>query len=140
MFDWAVSLDYCPSSVAYGLHCIKRLSQSSRAKPAKKIDPVPIRDVGRTLKYTTSIVADMIRVQLRTGMRSGELCKLQARDINASGEVWIAFSVWTGWKIFLRQLYFRKLGFLRQNHFWITGQSAWQNSIIVFPVNTLHNI
>ncbi len=89
MFDWAVSLDYCPSSVAYGLHCIKRLSQNSRAKPARKVDPVSIRDVGRTLKYTTSIVADMIRVHLRTGMRSGELCKLRAKDIDTSGEVWI---------------------------------------------------
>ena len=42
-----------------------------------------------TLPHLSPTVADMLRLQLLAGARSGEICILRARDINMSGTVWL---------------------------------------------------
>lgn len=41
------------------------------------------------MNAVTPVVAGMMQVQLLTGMRSGELCRLRPCDIDRSGNIWI---------------------------------------------------
>ena len=63
----------------------------SNAKEAKKVYAVPIRDVLRTLKDTKlhPHVRAMCLVQLRTGMRPGEVCTLKGSEIDTNKSPWV---------------------------------------------------
>jgi integrase len=45
--------------------------------------------VEETLPHLSCVVADMIRLQLWTGARSGEICIMRACDIDVTGTVWL---------------------------------------------------
>jgi len=51
--------------------------------------PVDDRSVTRTLPHLPLVPADMVRFQLATGCRPGEVCSLRPCDIDQSGEVWL---------------------------------------------------
>jgi len=90
MFDWAVQVGACPSSVAYGLRCVDALNEkSSLVRPPVERNGVQARDVAGTLRFLTPSLADMVRLQWRLGCRSGELCQLEWQHIDRSGDVWI---------------------------------------------------
>src|SRR5207248_3282535 len=55
----------------------------------KKVRPVPLRCVRKTLKQVRPMVRAMILVQLYTGCRPGEVCRLKPRRIHRTGEVWV---------------------------------------------------
>ena len=57
---------------------------------ADDIEPVPESVVDRTLGVLPEVVADMVRFQLLTGCRPGEVCKLTPGMIDRSGKVWEA--------------------------------------------------
>ncbi len=44
--------------------------------------------VEATVKHVNNIVADMVKLQLLTGMRPDEVCTVRLMDIDRSGEVW----------------------------------------------------
>lgn len=72
----------------------------SAAKETKRVLAVPIRDVLRTLKDPKlhPHVKAMCLVQLRTGMRPGEVCTLKGSEIDTSKSPWVARpEEWKGW-------------------------------------------
>jgi integrase len=50
---------------------------------------VSIALVEETLPHLSSTIADMLRIQLLTGARSGEICLMRACDIDMTGSVWL---------------------------------------------------
>ncbi len=50
--------------------------------------PVSSEIVEKTVPYLRPIVRDMVRLQLLTGMRPGEICKLRPCDIDRSSDIW----------------------------------------------------
>lgn len=53
------------------------------------VEPVDLVDVEQTIPHLSPVVADMIRLQLFTGARPGEVCRLRPSDLDRSGEVWV---------------------------------------------------
>ena len=58
------------------------------ARETDPVLPVPVVDVEATLVHLPEVVADMVRVQMLTGMRSGELVIMRPCDIDRTDKVW----------------------------------------------------
>jgi integrase len=56
--------------------------------PEERLGVKP-RDVAEVLRLLTPELADMVRLQWRTGMRSGELVQLAWPDIDTSRDIWL---------------------------------------------------
>jgi integrase len=65
-----------------------RIGQTS-AHEKDPIGPVDIAVVRATSKELTPVLKAMIRIQVATGMRPSELCRMKPHDIDRSGEVWV---------------------------------------------------
>lgn len=90
MFKWAVSEMMIPAYTYQAVNTVEGLKRGRTPAPdARKILPVPLDRVKKTLPHLGVVVADMVRLQMLTGMRSGELCKIRPGDIDTSGTVWI---------------------------------------------------
>jgi integrase len=90
MFKWAVENELVPPSVFHGLACVKGLQRGrTEARETKPVEPVSRAVVNRTLVILRPMHADMVRLQLETGMRPGELVIIRAADIDMSGNVWV---------------------------------------------------
>lgn len=89
MFVWAVENELCPVDVANSLTMVKTLKRDRcDAKENTPVLPVDDATVKKTLKELSPALQAMVRLQLLTGMRPGELCQLQPRLIDRSGKVW----------------------------------------------------
>lgn len=88
-FRWAVENEFCSPEVYQALQAVKPLSPGrTAAKSEKKIRPVPMEIVEQTLPELPSMVADMVRLQLHSGMRSSEMLGLRACDLDMSRPIW----------------------------------------------------
>lgn len=91
MYRWARDRGWIEQATVDAL-CIEGLRKGrSKAVERPKRKAVPIEDVVRTLRDTrlSPVVKDMVRVQLRTGMRPAEICELVGREIDTSGNPWV---------------------------------------------------
>lgn len=61
----------------------------TNAHETTPILPVDVEIIDTTLQHLNSIVGDMVRVQLLTGMRPGEVCQLKPADIDRSEKIWV---------------------------------------------------
>jgi integrase len=90
MFRWAVENELVKSDVLHALEAVKGLERGrSAARETEPIKPVNIAFVEATLPYAPSTVADMTRLQLVSGMRPGEVCKMRGIDLDTTGPVWL---------------------------------------------------
>ncbi len=91
LFRWAVENEMVPVAVLEALKAVAGLRQGrSAAKEAEPIGPVPVETVEATLPYLSPQVAAMVRLQLLTGARPGEVTCLRPDDIDRrGGEVWV---------------------------------------------------
>jgi integrase len=90
LFKWGVAEELVPSSVLEALRAVAGLQRGrSQARETEPIRPVSLALVEDTLPHLGPIIADMIRLQLFTGARSGEICLMRACDIDMSGSVWL---------------------------------------------------
>ena len=92
MFKWAVSEELLPANCYHALQTVRGLERGrSAAVDHPKVMPADIRDVEAVLPYTTPVVAAMIRLQLLTGMRSGEIVITRPCDVDTKSEkdVWL---------------------------------------------------
>jgi len=90
MYKWATEEERVPASTWQALLAVEGLKRGrSGAKETEPVKPVPEAWVEKTLPYLPPVVADMVRVQLLTGMRSGELCQMRPADLDTSGKVWL---------------------------------------------------
>lgn len=90
MFRWAVEEETVPETTHRALAAVRNLKRGrSQAKETAPVQPVAESVVEATLLELPDVIADMVRVQLLTGMRPGEVCALRPCDIDRSGDVWL---------------------------------------------------
>ncbi len=89
MFKWAVSEELISAVVYQGLQTVDGLKRGrSQAREMEPVTAIAPSHVYAVLPYGSKVVADMIQVQLLTGMRSVELTAMRAIDIETSGKIW----------------------------------------------------
>jgi integrase len=92
MFKWAVAHELVPSATWEALRSVDGLrAGKTDAKESEPVTPVPELLIDGVLAHAPPQVAAMIRIQLLTGMRPGEVCQMSASDIDTSGGrgVWL---------------------------------------------------
>ncbi|OAI41515.1 hypothetical protein AYO40_00340 [Planctomycetaceae bacterium SCGC AG-212-D15] len=89
LFKWAVANELVPAFVHHGLQAVEALKRGrTPARESKPVLPVPRAVVEDTLPALRPMLADMVRLQLETGMRPGELVAMRACDLDTTGKVW----------------------------------------------------
>ena len=82
MFRWGVENEMLPETTWRALTAVARLKAGkTTAVDHPDVEPVPVDVVQRTLPHLPPAIADMVRIQLRTGMRPSEVCNLRPYDI-----------------------------------------------------------
>ena len=90
VFKWAVSEELTSSNVHEALSTVTGLKFGrTSARESEPVKPVDGDTVELTLPYVTPQIAAMIRLQLLTGMRPGEVIRMRPCDIDTSSDVWI---------------------------------------------------
>jgi integrase len=88
-FKWGVTQELVSGPVWQGLLAVGGLRKGrTEAREPVPVGPVPDAIVERTLENLCPTVAAMVRLQLATAMRPGELVLLKVRDLDMSGPVW----------------------------------------------------
>lgn len=88
-FRWAAEQEIVPASVWHSLLAVRPLERGrSDARETVRVKPVESRDLEAVLKIASPTVAAMIRIQLFTGMRPGELVSMRMADIDMSASIW----------------------------------------------------
>lgn len=89
MFKWAAAEELIPASVYHALQAVVGVRAGrTTAREAEPVRPVPEALIEGVLPHVSPQVAAMIRLQLLTGMRPGEVVIMRAGDIDRSGDVW----------------------------------------------------
>jgi integrase len=90
LFRWGVEEKLVPGSVLQELQAVQGLQRGrSDARETEPVQPVARATVEQTLPYMQPTVADMVRLQLATGMRSGEMVIMRGCDLDMSGRAWL---------------------------------------------------
>lgn len=95
-WKWAASRELLPATVATALFdvCGDLRRNKTTAPESDPIRPVAQSVVDSTLPHLPPIVADMVRVQLATGMRPGEVCALRPCDIDRNWRMIDGVGIW----------------------------------------------
>lgn len=89
MFKWAVSNELVDASVLHALQAVAPLKRGRcAARESEPVKPVPQADIDAVLPHASPQVAAMIRIQLLTGMRPGEVCLMRTCDLDTTGMIW----------------------------------------------------
>lgn len=89
IFKWGVSRQMVSAEIHVALTTVEWLKKGRTiAREPKPVKPVPVEVVEDTLPFMPAVVADMVRVQLATGARPGEVCAIRPADITRAGKVW----------------------------------------------------
>ncbi len=89
MFKWAVEREMVPETVWRALTAVSGLKAGrSKARESEDVKPVSDATLQATLPHLSPVVADMVRLQLLTGMRPGELCAMRPGDVTRADGVW----------------------------------------------------
>jgi len=90
MFKWAVAEELVPAAIRQALAAVNGLRRGRcTAREPEPVRPVPREHVEAVLPHLSRQVATMVRLQMRTGMRSGEVLRLRAADLDMSGPIWV---------------------------------------------------
>jgi integrase len=82
MFAWGVENELVPADVHQALCAVRGLRAGrTRARESAPVVSVPDAVIEKTLPHLTSVVADMVRLQLLTGARPGEICSMRPGDV-----------------------------------------------------------
>jgi len=86
VFRWGVTQEMVLPAVADALGMLEPLKRGrTRAREGKKVGPVPEFLLEATMPYLASPVRAMVRLQLLTGARPGEIVGLRGSDIDRDG-------------------------------------------------------
>ncbi len=89
MFKWACENEMIPATVWHALRSVGGLQRGrTQARETDEVKPVPVAFVEATIPFAPSPVAAMIRLQLLTAMRPGEVVIMRAIDLDTSGKIW----------------------------------------------------
>jgi len=90
MFKWAASESLISIHTYTALTTVEGLRRGrTKAPESRKVKPANVEAVNAVMGLVTPVVSDMIQIQLLTGMRPGELCRMRPYDIDRSSKVWI---------------------------------------------------
>jgi integrase len=90
MFRWAVENEIAPRDVWYGLQAVPGLRKGrSTARENEPVKCVSEDHAAGIYPFVSRQVQTMIRLQLVTGMRPGEVCQMRTGDIDTPGGVWV---------------------------------------------------
>ena len=90
MFKWAVANELIPPPVYQGLMAVSGLRKGrSEAKESEPVRPVSQTDVDAAVAKLSPTIGAMVRIQLLTGARPGEICMMRTADIDQTGPVWV---------------------------------------------------
>jgi integrase len=85
MFRWAAEEELLPGSIHQNLRAVASLRRGkTEARETKKVRPVPQEHIDASLPFMPPVVADMVRLQLLSGCRPEELCRLRPMDLDRS--------------------------------------------------------
>ena len=89
MFRWGVENEFVPPAIYGGLVAVQGLQEGrSAAVESDPVLPVPVAHIAAVEPYVSSPVWAVIRLQVLTGARPGEILTMRGCDINASGRIW----------------------------------------------------
>jgi integrase len=89
LFRWAASRELIPATVPSALATVDALKRGrTAAHETDPVKPAPTGDIEAALPYMTQPVAAMVRLQLWTGCRPGEIVLMRGRDLTAGPETW----------------------------------------------------
>jgi integrase len=89
-FKWAVENEMVPASVYHGLLAVRGLQRGrSGARETEPVRPVSPAVVEETLRFLNRYLAAMVRVQLLSGARPGEVVIMRACDLDMTGRIWL---------------------------------------------------
>lgn len=87
---WGVEEELVPGSVHHALTAVKGLRKGrTPAREPKKVKPAPMAHVRAVHQKCRPEVQAMILLQLRTGMRPGEVCRLTPGQVDRSRKIWV---------------------------------------------------
>jgi integrase len=90
IFRWAVARKKVPEVVLTSLASVSGLRRErSLAREPDPIRAVTDAEVAAVLPHLSPIVADMVRLQMLTGCRPGEVCVLTPGSLDRSNDNWI---------------------------------------------------
>ncbi len=90
MFKWGVRKKQVPAGVYGELVTVEGLKLGrTKARETEPVRPVPQEHVDRVLALVSRHVRGLIRLQLLTSARPGELCVMRRSDIEMDGAVWV---------------------------------------------------
>jgi integrase len=89
MLRWAAAQSMIPPSIPQSVGMVEPLKHGrTNLRETEGVEPVSPAVVEATLPHLSKVVADMVRFQLLTGCRPGEVCSIQPCLVDRSGEVW----------------------------------------------------
>ena len=90
VFGWAESFELVPVGTHATLKLVAGLERGrTKARESDPVAPADPASVEAVLPLLSAPVAAMVRLQLLTGMRPGEVVILRPCDLDVSGDVWI---------------------------------------------------
>ena len=90
VFKWGAKKRLVPASVWHELQTVEGLKRGrTDAAESEPIGPVLRAYVDAVLPFVNRHLAAMIRLQLLTGMRPGEVCAMRGRDIDTTRKLWM---------------------------------------------------
>jgi integrase len=89
VFKWAASFELLPVAVHQALQTVQGLRRGhGKVREADPIKPARVECVEAAVPHMPRPVAAMVRLQLLTACRAGEVMVMRACDLNTSGSVW----------------------------------------------------
>jgi integrase len=90
MFKWAVENELVPPGVFQGLQAVTGLRKGkTEARETEPVMPAPEELIDPVRDLVSPQVRAMIDLQLLTGARPGELCRMRSCDVDAAPAVWV---------------------------------------------------
>ena len=90
VFKWAASVEMLPVEVYQSLRTVQGLARGrSEARETDPVRPVSAGDIEAIRQHVSRQVWAMVRSQLFSGMRPGEVTMIRGRDLDTSGAVWV---------------------------------------------------
>ncbi|MGP0067063.1 MAG: tyrosine-type recombinase/integrase [Isosphaeraceae bacterium] len=89
-FKWAASVEKIPASVHQGLLTVEALKRGRTDAPeSDDVKPVATEVIEATLPHLNRVVAAMVRVQLLTGCRAGDVMTMRGCDLTPGEPNWV---------------------------------------------------
>lgn len=89
IWKWGVSRELVAAETWQALMSVEGLRKGKTVAPeSKPVPPVDVERIQLTIPHLSPIVADMVRLQLLTSMRPGEVCSVRPCDLDRTNDVW----------------------------------------------------